>query len=149
LPREGLSADVGESSIREVQRRTRPGLPIPALREPAGAGMQCWVTPVDRNGRLANRSAVAFLGWSAGRRVGMTTAPGPIVVVADGEDHLLDARGHVSLSLAARRRCRIATGDRVLVIADRQQGGLLVIPMGVVHEMVDGFRRRTLPGTDR
>jgi hypothetical protein len=77
--------------------------------------------------------------------VALTITPGPIVAV-DGEGRL-DSRGHLSLSLAVRRRCRIATGDRVLVIVNRQQANLLVIPMTVVHDMVESLRQRPLGRT--
>jgi hypothetical protein len=50
-----------------AQSPTPLGLPIPALADSArGAGIRCVVTPVDRDGRLADRSVVTFLGWPAG-----------------------------------------------------------------------------------
>jgi bifunctional DNA-binding transcriptional regulator/antitoxin component of YhaV-PrlF toxin-antitoxin module len=99
------------------------------------------VTPVDRDGRLAARSVVTFLGWSAGEAVELAIGPGPIVLARTGGDIRVNPRGHLRLPLAVRRRCRIVTGDRVLLVANQQRGELLVIPMAVLDDMLAGHRR--------
>jgi hypothetical protein len=116
---------------------TASGLPIPALANAVpSAGIRCVVTLLDRDGRLADRSAVSFANWPAGRAVNLVVEPGPILVARPGGDLCITARGHLRVPLALRRVCRIGTGDRVLLVADRRRGELLVIPMATLHDMI-------------
>ncbi len=133
-----------------VELRTPPGLPIPVLPDAAhGAGTRCVVTPVDRDGRLADRSALTFLGWSAGQAVELAIEPGPVVVARTGGSVRINPRGHLRLPLTVRRRCRIATGDRVLVVANQRRGELLVIPMAALDDMVAAYRQSHDSGAGR
>ncbi|WP_148083395.1 hypothetical protein [Micromonospora sp. Llam0] len=124
-----------------AERLTPPGLPIPVLADATftarGYGV---VTPVDRDGRLAARSVVTLMGWSAGQAMDLTTEPGPIVVARTGRTLRINPRGYLRLPLAVRRRCRIAPGDRVLVVANQRHGELLVVPMAVLDDIVDAYR---------
>lgn len=130
-------AAVGASSGGAV-RETRLGLPMPTLDVPTVADDYCVVTPVDRNGRLASRSFLTFVGWDAGQPVTWSVAPGPIAVVVAGGEGRLDPRGHLVLPLPVRRRCRIVSRDHVLVLADRARANLLVIPTALVRHLLSG-----------
>lgn len=133
-----------------AELRPMPGLPIPVPPDAArGAGIRYVVTPVDRDGRLADRSALTLMGWSAGQAVELAIEPGPIVVVRTGRTVRINPRGHLRLPLAVRRSCRIAAKDRVLVAANRRQGELLVIPMATVDDMVVLFRQPDDSGAGR
>jgi hypothetical protein len=122
-------------------------VPVPVLPgSSARAGLRAVVTVVDRDGRLADRSLLRFLGWPAGQSVQFAINPGPIVVVRLGGRVRVNARGHLRLSLSLRQRCRIATADRVLVAADPRRGELLVIAMAELDDMITGYRQR--PDTD-
>jgi hypothetical protein len=129
------------------------GLPIPALPvlpdSARGAGARCVVTPVDRDGRLADRSVVTFLGWSAGQAVEWAFEPGPIVVARAAGGVRISPRGFLRLPLAARRACRIAAEDRVLVVADQRRSELLVIPMAALEDMVAACRQSPGSGARR
>lgn len=119
-----------------------PALPIPALVDTAGGdGICCVVTPVDRDGRLADRSVLAFMGWFAGQAVAFVNEPDLIVVAWTNGSGRVDRRGHLRLPLAVRRRCGIVTGDRVLVAANRQRSELLVIPMAALDAMIVLYRQ--------
>ncbi|WP_148083361.1 hypothetical protein [Micromonospora sp. Llam0] len=107
------------------------------------------VTPIDRDGRLAARSVVTLMGWSAGQTMDLTTEPGPIVVARTGRTVRINRRGFLRLPLAVRRTCRIAPGDRVLVVANQRHGELLVVPMAVLDDMVDAYRRSHDIGDER
>ncbi|WP_204036569.1 hypothetical protein [Micromonospora qiuiae] len=132
---------LAQASIGEYLQPS-PALPIPTLVGTArGSDVRCVVTPVDRDGRLADRSVLAFMGWPAGQAVTFVNEPGPIVVVHTGGSGRVDRRGHLRLPLSARRRCGIVTGDRVLVAANRQRNELLVIPMAAVDAMVVRYRQ--------
>ncbi|WBB91408.1 hypothetical protein [Verrucosispora sp. WMMC514] len=119
-----------------------PAMPIPALVDTArGTDVRCVVTPVDRDGRLADRSVLAFMGWPAGQAVAFVNEPGLIVVARTSGSGRVDRRGHLRLPLSVRRRCGILAGDRVLVTANRQRNELLVIPMAAVDAMVVRYRQ--------
>jgi bifunctional DNA-binding transcriptional regulator/antitoxin component of YhaV-PrlF toxin-antitoxin module len=133
-----------------AELRIPPGLPIPVLHDAARrAGACCVATPVDRDGRLADRSALTFMDWSAGQAVELAIEPGPIVVARTVGSVRIDPRGHLRLPLTVRRRCGIATGDRVLVVANQRWGELLVIPMATVDEMVSAYRHSPDSGAGR
>ncbi|MGI5151421.1 hypothetical protein ACQEVC_34495 [Plantactinospora sp. CA-294935] len=135
--------------------RLRPmlGLPIPELPGAAdGTGTRCVVTPVDRDGRLADRSTVKFMGWAVGYAVELVIEPGPIgpiVVARTGREVRIDPRGHLRLPLAVRRECRIAAKDRVLLAANPRRNELLVVPMATLDDMVVRYRQPDDGGASR
>ncbi|MDW5325333.1 hypothetical protein [Plantactinospora sp. KLBMP9567] len=128
-----------------AEMRPMVGLPIPEPPNVAdGTGIRCVVTPVDRDGRLADRSAVRFMGWAAGHAVELAIEPGPlgpIVVARTGRTVRMNPGGHLRLPLTVRRACRIAAKDRVLVVANRRRNELLVIPVATVDEIIARYRQ--------
>jgi hypothetical protein len=121
-----------------------PRLPLPGLVD-AGPPVQARhvVTPVGRDGRLADRSLLTFLGWSAGMAIALTVEPGPIVIARPGAGGRVDPRGHLHLPVAVRHAHGIAPGDRVLLAADQHTGELLIIPGRVITRMIDAYRHTT------
>lgn len=81
------------------------------------------------------------MGWSAKQAVELVIEAGPIVVARPGGSVRINPRGHLRLPLAVRRRCGIATRDRVLVVANQRRGELLVIPTATVDDMLIAHRR--------
>ena len=118
-----------------------PRLPIPVLVD-AGPQVETRhvVTPVDRDGRLADRSLLTLLGWSPGVEIALTVEPGPIVTAKPGAGVQVDPRGHLHLPIAVRHAYGITPGDRVLLAADRHAGELLIIPGRVLTKMIDAYR---------
>jgi hypothetical protein len=118
-----------------------PRLPIPVLVD-AGSPVEARhvVTPVDRDGRLADRSLLTFLGWSPGVEIALRVEPGPIVIARPGAGVWVDRRGHLHLPAAMRHSFGIAPGDRVLLAADQRAGELLIIPGRVLTKMIDAYR---------
>jgi hypothetical protein len=118
-----------------------PKLPIPMLTDvaPRDEGRHV-VTPVDRDGRLADRSLLTLLGWSP----------------RGGDRNDRRARPHRDRPARSRRsgrrpgspppagggapQLRNHPGDRVLLAADQHAGELLIIPNGVVTRMIDAYR---------
>jgi hypothetical protein len=118
-----------------------PALPIPTLTTTARrAEPRYTLTPIDRDGRLADRSALGYLGWVAGWPVAWNVDCGPIAIAQSGAGAHVDRRGHLRLPLPLRRICRIASGDRVLLAADCEADELLVIPSWVLHRMIRAGR---------
>ncbi len=118
-----------------------PRLPLPALADAfRGVEARYVVTPLDRDGRLADRSVLTLMGWSAGQTVALVVEPGPIMIARDGPGVRIDRRGHLSLPVSVRRTCQITPGDRVLLVADQRAGELLVIPSRAVTHMIEVYR---------
>ena len=118
-----------------------PRLPIPVLVD-AGPPVETRyvVTPVDRDGRLADRSPLTFLGWSPGVAIALMVEPGPIVTAKLGAGVRVDRRGHLHLPISVRHAYGIAPGDRVLLAADQHAGELLIVPGRVLTRMIDAYR---------
>jgi len=107
-----------------------PSLPIPVLVDAAPpVETRHVVTPVDRDGRLADRSLLTFLGWPAGMAIAVTIEPGSIVTALRSRD--------------SHRSTRSPPPDRVLPAADQHAGELLIIPGGVVTRMIEAYRHTT------
>jgi hypothetical protein len=95
------------------------------------------MSAVDKSGRVADRSIVRALDWRPGTRLDIREHGGLITIrpAADGVHHI-DDRGHLRLPLAARRWCRVATGDRVLLAADPADGVLVAYPLPLLDRLL-------------
>jgi hypothetical protein len=123
------------------ERRTRPSLPLPTLLPHTRADdVRVVVTPVGRDGRLADRSVLRFLDWSETQAVVLSVEPGPLIVIRPGAGPRVGRRCQLRLPLAIRRRLGITTGDRLLVVADRAPGQVLVLPMPVLANVIAAMR---------
>jgi hypothetical protein len=117
------------------------GLPLPALLNTSRQqSVYCLVTPVGRDGRLANRSVIRHMSWSASQTLMLNVEPGPIVAVRPGEGIRIGHRYQLRLPLTIRRQCTIVTGDQLLVVAHRQHNELLVMPVPVVADLIAAAR---------
>jgi hypothetical protein len=142
------SADDVSASPAGPCARVTPGLPIPSLPEARPQTDARWVvTTVDRDGRLADRSPVTYVGWSAGQPVQLLAEPGPVILVRPGDGMPITPRDHLRLPVAVRRRAGIAVGDRVLVVADQRRSEVLVVPTATVEALLTELRRDA--GVDR
>jgi hypothetical protein len=108
-----------------------------ATSSPRSVGTVYVFSAVDRSGRVADRSIVRALAWAPGTRLDIRERTGVMVVRAatDGV-HRISDRGHLLLPLAARRWCRITTGDRLLLAADPATGLLMVHPLPVLDRLL-------------
>ncbi|MFG1611046.1 hypothetical protein [Actinoplanes sp. NPDC049265] len=103
------------------------------------------VTTVDRDGRLADQTPVTHVGWSPGDTVALHTRAGPVIVArtpparADTRT-VITKRGHLRLPLHIRRICELVTGDRVVIVAHREPGELIIMPASIVADFVTTHR---------
>jgi hypothetical protein len=136
IPRTPVS---GAASAGAGGLRLRP-LPLPLLppdgRRPADSVYA--LTAVDKSGRVAARGILAELDWRPGTRLDIREQAGVITVRVAGEGGCrVDSRGYLILSLAVRRWCRLAAGDRLLLVADHRTVVLTGYPLPVLDRLLD------------
>ncbi|MFG1926861.1 hypothetical protein [Cryptosporangium sp. NPDC048952] len=105
----------GDSELHQT------GLPLPVLQTASDA-IRPWfwaVSPMGTNGRIAARSTLDVLRWSAGERVLITAAPGTLFVERSADGPLrIDPSGHLRLRAEQRHAARVLAGERLLLVAD-------------------------------
>jgi len=142
LPRSGR-LDAGP-----VGRRNRP-LPLPAV--PAGPAPMTDATyalsAVDKSGRVADRSIVRALDWPPGTRLDIRVRTDVVVVcpAADGIC-MVDDRGYLVMPLAMRRRCHLAAGDRVLLVAHHASGVMVAYPLPTLDRLLSPAQKAATGG---
>jgi bifunctional DNA-binding transcriptional regulator/antitoxin component of YhaV-PrlF toxin-antitoxin module len=104
---------------------------------PAPGAALCCVTSVDVSGRLGDRTLIRTLGWSPGTRLDVREDHERIVIVADSPGLFrVTCQGYLMLPAAARHWCRLASGDRVLAVAEPTDGWMVVHPPAALDAMV-------------
>ena len=147
LPRiENTTVQPGQDSPgrpADYYRSSSLAIPLPEIRfQERNAEEYVTVTPIDKGGRLADRSPLSALGWHPGYRVRITAHPnkGVIVVVPDGP-HRLMAAGHLRLPSDIRHACHLENGDRLLVIAYPRQSLLIMATAHSTMLMIKSWLR--------
>jgi len=105
------------------------------------------LSALDDRGRLADRTIMRVLGWSAGLRLDISETRGMLVIRsrASGESHVT-GRGYLRVPAALRHRCGLETGDRVLLAADPGQGQLVVYPPAALDALITQQATDSLDG---
>ena len=92
---------------------------------------------IDASGRVADRAVISALGWLGGDRLTLTADASVILAQRDpGGMITLPARPYVVIPAALRRRCRLRTGDRVLLAALLPEDALAAYPLAVVDQAI-------------
>ncbi len=137
------------SALPSRRRAPRPptrGLPLPCLYSPARrSSLYYVVTSIDNRGRVADRSAVRVLEWTAGQSLAMSVTSSALVIVAHPEEpQTITDQGHLRVPAAVRRVYRLESGDRLLLAACPQRGVLVAYSMATVDAMLLAYHA-TLP----
>jgi hypothetical protein len=88
-------------------------------------------------GRVADRAIMDALGWQPDTRLHVRVTGGLIVV--DADEHgvfVMSGQGHVRPPGRVRYWCRVAIGDRVLLVADPAHRRLVVHPPAALDAMI-------------
>jgi hypothetical protein len=95
------------------------------------------LSALDDRGRLADRTIMQALGWSAGLRLEISETRGLLVIRPHdhGEFHVT-GQGHLRVPAPLRHRCGLKTGDRALLAADPRQGQLVVYPPAALDALI-------------
>jgi hypothetical protein len=122
-------------------------LPVPELTAPRAGAAVYGLAVVDCHGRVADRSLLRALGWDAQTRLDIREQGGLLLVLANPQGVFsLTRQGHLRLPIAARRWCGMEAGDRVFLVADPDEGRLVVHPPAALDAMVAWLHATALGG---
>ncbi|MCP2297945.1 hypothetical protein APR11_004386 [Nocardia amikacinitolerans] len=135
-----LLPPTGENNRAPAGRRGAPSsLDVAPIRHRRVVTTVYGIRPVDNNGRVVAKSVVATLGWVPATRLDMLVHGEDVVVVRADEHGRSTLTDHHQLHLPARirRQAGIQPGHRVLLAADAHRGVLLVVPIGVIDQLLE------------
>ncbi|MEU2042228.1 hypothetical protein [Nocardia niwae] len=91
--------------------------------------LHCTVTAIDDRGRIAAAAVMKHLGWITGQPCSFEIFRRSVVKIRRSSDGAkIRGSGFLHLPAAIRNKCRIYTGDRVLLAASLQADLLVVYP---------------------
>lgn len=114
------------------------GLPLPWLSAPVRrSDLFCAVTPMDRRGRLADRSPIRAAGWSLGEPITISISRDPRrVIVRSGGPDTITRDGHLRLPARIRHACNLSAGERLLVTVTATPPVVAVYPMATIETII-------------
>jgi len=127
-----------------TRRRSVQSLQIP-FEFPGGADISvsqlyCVTTVIDDHGRLSDRSALKWLGWTPGQTVSFD-GNNQLVVVRHIQSGRWTVRknGYLRLPALHRHLCNISSKDRVLITAEPNQDLIVVVPINILTAALSNF----------
>jgi hypothetical protein len=136
-------------SGRPATSRSRPGsatarpLPLPPVPTRATSATVYGVAVMDCHGRLAERAVLRALDWSPGQPVALHVVDGSIQVMHDPTGTVAIGRdGNLRLPIGLRRRCGLATGDRLLLVATPPSGLMHLHPPATIDALFAAHHAR-------
>jgi hypothetical protein len=147
LPARTPSAEAAPTPRAAAVPRRGLSLPQPPITRTADTvyGMSV----LDRGGRIADRAAVAALGWTPGTRLRVCIARTHLTLCAaiNGPLAVKDHR-FLWLPAATRHRLDLRPGDRVLLAAEPKRQTLVIYPPATLDELL-AHGRSASTGGDR
>ncbi len=127
---------------RSVQTLQIP-FEFPGTASIPASQLYCATTAIDDHGRLSDRSALKWLGWTPGQSVSFD-GDSRLVIVR----HIQSGRwtvgksGYLRVPASHRHACNISPKDRVLITAEPTQNLIVIVPINVLTAALSNF----LPG---
>jgi hypothetical protein len=139
------SAVARRATGSDAFRRPLPLPPAPPVVR--GSSTVFGVATLDCNGRLAEGSMVAALGWGVGTRLDIRVLAGLVLIAADPHAVFRMTRaGQLRIPASVRDWCGLTPGQRVLLTADLDAAVLVVHPPAALAAMVSQFHAAVLGG---
>ena len=115
----------------------RRSVPLPTLIAQRRSPVVYGLAALDCHGRVADRTVMQALGWSAGLRLDLGEHQGVLTARPDPCGPVAVVRpGHFRLPAPLRHRCSLQTGDRVLLAADPARSRLLIYPPAALDTLL-------------
>lgn len=129
---------------------SRSGLPLakPVQRRRISSIYYC-ITVVDSRGRLADRSALYVMQWSAAQPIDFAVGSETVIITGKKSSvWRITKQGHLRLPPNIRYALGISASDRLVVAADKHAGKLVVGTTGWLDRAL-GFRTNEREAGDR
>jgi hypothetical protein len=121
-----------------VTSLARQPLPLPDLPPQRTSAVIYGASAIDDRGRIADRVVLRALGWPAGHRLKIGESAGTLTVTPDPDgDHHITGHCYLRIPAMLRRRCGLATGDRVLLAADPDRSRLAIYPPAALDKALN------------
>jgi hypothetical protein len=141
-----MDSDRGAGAPGGVSVARRP-LPLPLLIPRRTTALVYGLSALDDRGRLADRTIMQALGWSAGLGLDISETDGRLVIRPRGHGAFhVTSQGHLRVPAALRHRCGLEPGDRVLLAADPHQRRLVAYPPAALDALIGGQLAGTRDG---
>ena len=112
-------------------------VPLPTLVARRTSPIVYGVATLDVHGRIADRTVLDTLGWSAGLRLTVSDNHGVLIVQPDPNGLIAITRpGHFHLPAPLRHRCGLEPGDRVVLAADPTCSRLTIYPPATLDTLL-------------
>jgi hypothetical protein len=122
-------------------------LPVASLAAAATGSLVCGSATIDCNGRLAEATLLAVLGWAPGTRLDIRVRDGLVLLTADPDAvFTITQPGQVRLPATVRHWCGLTPGSRVLLATDPAVGMLVVHPPAAWQAMLAAVHATVLGG---
>lgn len=116
-----------------------PALPLPTVRRRPAAKASSYyaISTMDAKGRIATRSPLRALGWSAGTRLAFRVTDTATVATVDpnGADSIT-GQGFLHLPAWVRHALHLQPGERLLIITHPRAGVLLASAASALDEIL-------------
>ncbi|WHT20179.1 AbrB/MazE/SpoVT family DNA-binding domain-containing protein [Crossiella sp. CA-258035] len=108
------------------------------------------LSALDHHGRITDLVVLRALGWAPATRLRVRHLGDVLIIEPNAEGTFsVTAQNHLRLPAAARHRHGLATGNRVLLVADQAGGHLLVCPPAVLDDLFADLFAAALGGDHR
>jgi hypothetical protein len=125
----------------------RHRVPVPDLTTPRAGSALYGLASLDCNGRIADNNLLRALGWDTATRLDIREQGGLLLVTVTAQGVFsLTRGGHLRLPATVRRWCGLAARDRVFLVANPDQGQLVVHPPAALDAMVAWLHEAALGG---
>ncbi|MEV5718183.1 hypothetical protein AB0L41_30215 [Amycolatopsis mediterranei] len=130
--------------LPERRRSTEPVVPLPVAELGPlvdGGSVAFSLVKVGGNGVVAARIALQQLAWAPGRALRFSVSSGLLIAAPAEKPTVAFVSPTMNLTLPARlrSRCRIRTGDQVLLASVVDHHLLVVYPQHVLHTMLAAY----------
>jgi hypothetical protein len=135
-------ASESDSTAIERLPTASVALPLPSLAVPDVPTSTFYtISPMDRWGRLADRSPLLKLDWRPGVRLAIVLAGDVIVAAVERTGrYRLAAHGHLQLPASVRHAAHVQAGDRLLLAACHQRDLLIAYPPAILDAVVSAYQ---------
>ena len=122
-------------------------MPVAKLPDVSESTILYGFAAVDDRGRVAAQPVAEHLGWPPGTRLAARVRAGLVLVTTDPAGPVrVTPRRHLRLPATVRHWCGLTPGARVLLVAEPDEGRLVIHPTASLDAMITRVYAEVLGG---